>query len=74
MDIRIRKTYILSACLGNTALLPSVIVSSLCDSDLFGKDSYCKSGYGYCVFALFMLNVVIWGVGRFVLGVIKLLL
>jgi len=67
VDIRIRNCFIIISGLGNVAFFPAVLIYSLCgEGGIFEKDTeYCQYGYGYSMFGLFPLNILIWGIGPF---------
>ncbi|MDR3546675.1 MAG: AEC family transporter [Candidatus Pacebacteria bacterium] len=74
VDIRTIKSYVMVATFGNVAFFPAIIVQSLCSTGgVLSSDSHCKYGTGYSMFGLFLLNIVVWIFGPFVISKDKVL-
>ncbi len=69
VDLRCRKSLIVIIAFGNATTYPEILVRSMCESDgLLGGDPNCEFGVGYAMLGLFLLNVLSWGVGPFVVS------
>lgn len=69
IDVRSMNSFLIVITFGNVAFFPAAIVESLCDKNgLLKGDENCVNGYGYCIFGIFMTNIMAWGATPYILA------